>query len=78
MICTILADFTHQYLQSYHERDAFIATQGPKQNTIGDFWRMIFEKEVTNIVMLTPLVDRGRVSFSFISLSFSFTSYRIT
>ena len=48
--------------QSYHERDAFIATQGPKQNTIGDFWRMIFEKEVSTIVMLTPLVDRGRVS----------------
>lgn len=48
------------YVHSYHERDSFIATQGPKQNTIGDFWRMIFEKEVSTIVMLTPLVDRGR------------------
>ncbi|KAL5251017.1 hypothetical protein ACHWQZ_G016668 [Mnemiopsis leidyi] len=48
------------YINSYHERDTFIATQGPKPNTIGDFWRMIFEKEVSTIVMLTPLVDRGR------------------
>ena len=42
-------------------KNAFIATQGPKPNTVGDFWRMIIEKNVSYIVMLTPLIDRGKV-----------------
>ncbi len=32
---------------------AYIASQAPPPQCIGDFWQMIFEQEVTVIVMLT-------------------------
>ena len=35
---------------------------GPMSNTISDFWRMIWEKRLPNIVMLTKCMEAGRVS----------------
>ncbi|TPX37334.1 hypothetical protein SeMB42_g06931 [Synchytrium endobioticum] len=39
----------------------YIATQGPLANTIGDFWRMVWDSGSRMIVMLTTLEERGRV-----------------
>jgi len=33
-------------------KNIYIATQGPLENTIGDFWEMIKDKNVYNIIML--------------------------
>jgi len=38
-----------------------IATQGPLQETIADFWQMVFQRKVKVIVMLTELKEADQV-----------------
>ncbi|KAL0183181.1 hypothetical protein M9458_022556, partial [Cirrhinus mrigala] len=39
---------------------SYIATQGCLQNTISDFWRMVFQENSRVIVMTTKEVERGK------------------
>ncbi len=48
-------------MQGYSQKATYIATQGPLKNTIADFWRMVWEKEVNVVVMLTQLEEKGKV-----------------
>lgn len=48
--------------QGYRQKDYFIATQGPLQHTVEDFWRMVWEWKCHSIVMLTELQEREQVS----------------
>lgn len=34
---------------------------GPKNSTIKDFWHMVWQENVTQIVMLTNLMEDGKV-----------------
>ncbi|XP_066573807.1 receptor-type tyrosine-protein phosphatase U isoform X2 [Amia ocellicauda] len=43
--------------EGYHRSNHFIATQGPKQETVYDFWRMVWQENCFNIVMITKLVE---------------------
>uniref|UniRef100_A0A1A8BY83 Receptor-type tyrosine-protein phosphatase U n=1 Tax=Nothobranchius kadleci TaxID=1051664 RepID=A0A1A8BY83_NOTKA len=47
--------------EGYHRSNHFIATQGPKQETLYDFWRMVWQENCFSIVMITKLVEVGRV-----------------
>ena len=39
----------------------YIATQGPLASTCGDFWFMTWESQSNLVIMLTTIVERGRV-----------------
>ncbi|XP_076806506.1 receptor-type tyrosine-protein phosphatase H-like isoform X3 [Clavelina lepadiformis] len=45
------------YIPGYSKEKEYIATQGPLRTTNDDFWRMIWEQDSRNIVMLTQIVD---------------------
>ena len=47
--------------KGYKAKNTYIAAQGPKENTVNDFWKMICEQQVTVIVMLTNLEERAQV-----------------
>ena len=39
----------------------YIAAQGPLPETSADFWQMVWEQRSTLVVMLTTIMERGRV-----------------
>ncbi|XP_071494181.1 tyrosine-protein phosphatase 10D-like [Diadema antillarum] len=49
------------YMPGYSSPREFIACQGPLPGTLDDMWRLVWEKKTTILVMLTQLVERGRV-----------------
>lgn len=39
----------------YDNSESYIIAQDPLPSTIADFWRMVFEQEITTIVMLSEV-----------------------
>ncbi|XP_032672133.1 uncharacterized protein LOC116844560 isoform X2 [Odontomachus brunneus] len=48
------------YITGYKKKKRYIATQGPKPNTVVDFWRMIWQEKVLIICMLANVVENGK------------------
>eukprot|EP00066_Takifugu_rubripes_P030818 XP_011620084.1 PREDICTED: tyrosine-protein phosphatase non-receptor type 11-like [Takifugu rubripes] len=51
---------THEEGRHVNEGKVFIATQGCLQNTVIDFWKMVYQENTHVIVMTTKEVERGR------------------
>ncbi|XP_046571742.1 receptor-type tyrosine-protein phosphatase alpha-like [Haliotis rubra] len=49
------------YINGFSRKQAYIAAQAPNRKTVADFWRMIYQKNLTRIVMLTNLTEMGKV-----------------
>lgn len=63
ILLTILLSFIFLcMLQGFSSAREYIATQGPIASTINDFWRLVWEQNVSMIVMLTQCMERSRVS----------------
>ncbi|CAL4119903.1 unnamed protein product, partial [Meganyctiphanes norvegica] len=58
------ADYINaSFIKNDYSKNTYIATQGPKEsndNTIDDFWRMIWQENVACIIMLTNLKEEGK------------------
>ena len=51
------------FIRGYRDTSkSYIATQGPLQWTVADFWRMVWEQRVSTIIMVTGFEERGTVS----------------
>uniref|UniRef100_A0A1I7Z7X3 Protein-tyrosine phosphatase n=1 Tax=Steinernema glaseri TaxID=37863 RepID=A0A1I7Z7X3_9BILA len=53
-------DYIHaNYVATPINDKRFICTQGPLDNTINDFWRMVVQEETDSIVMLCNITEKG-------------------
>ncbi|XP_030640186.1 receptor-type tyrosine-protein phosphatase C [Chanos chanos] len=48
------------FIDGYKEPKKYIAAQGPKDETVGDFWRMVWEQQASIIVMVTRCEEGNR------------------
>ena len=48
-------------MQGYNREKEYIATQGPLPDTVGDFWRLIWDYNIPSVVMLTNIVEKMKV-----------------
>ncbi|XP_071139567.1 receptor-type tyrosine-protein phosphatase alpha-like isoform X18 [Mytilus edulis] len=49
------------YFDGYQDPRAYIACQGPTDEMVDDFWRMVWQLRIQNIVMLTNLIELGQI-----------------
>ncbi|KAM7011950.1 receptor-type tyrosine-protein phosphatase C [Tautogolabrus adspersus] len=49
------------FIDGYKESRKYIAAQGPKEETVCDFWRMVWEQQSSIIVMVTRCEEGNRV-----------------
>uniref|UniRef100_A0A0R3S4X2 Tyrosine phosphatase n=1 Tax=Elaeophora elaphi TaxID=1147741 RepID=A0A0R3S4X2_9BILA len=55
------ADYIHaNYVKGDPLQNPFICTQGPLQITVNDFWIMVMQERVSNIIMLCNIVEAGK------------------
>ncbi|XP_029500544.1 receptor-type tyrosine-protein phosphatase C isoform X3 [Oncorhynchus nerka] len=48
------------FIDGFKESKKYIAAQGPKEETVGDFWRMVWEQQSSIIVMVTRCEESSR------------------
>jgi len=54
-------EFSDYINASWVNDNTYIATQGPLPQTIFDFWRMVWQYDVQIILMLTKILENGRM-----------------
>ena len=59
---TTQSNLTHFVIpQGYKQCNAFLATQSPMEDTVADFWQMVWDAQSKVIVMLCKIEEEGKV-----------------
>ena len=53
--------------QEKHQASLYCCIVGPNNSTVGDFWRMVWQVNANRIVMVTNLVEAGKVKILIIA-----------
>eukprot|EP00057_Strongylocentrotus_purpuratus_P013419 XP_011667893.1 PREDICTED: receptor-type tyrosine-protein phosphatase alpha-like [Strongylocentrotus purpuratus] len=53
--------FNASYIPSFDDDKAYIASQGPNKTSMDDFWRMVWQENVTTIAMVTKLQEGDKI-----------------
>nr|XP_054764964.1 LOW QUALITY PROTEIN: uncharacterized protein LOC129271718 [Lytechinus pictus] len=53
--------FNASYIPSFENDKAYIASQGPNNASMDDFWRMVWQEKVTTIAMVTKLKEGDKI-----------------
>eukprot|EP00057_Strongylocentrotus_purpuratus_P014853 XP_011669327.1 PREDICTED: receptor-type tyrosine-protein phosphatase alpha [Strongylocentrotus purpuratus] len=53
--------FNASYIPSFDNDKAYIASQGPNNASMDDFWRMVWQENVTTIAMVTKLQEGDKI-----------------
>ncbi|KAK3597121.1 hypothetical protein CHS0354_021230 [Potamilus streckersoni] len=63
------------FVDGFSRQRMYIASQGTTRDNINDFWRMLWQYDVENIVMLTGLVEGGKNKQSAMLTHFHYTAW---
>lgn len=56
------SDYVHaNYVDGYRQKNAYISTQGPLDETCEDFWRMVWQEQVLVIAMTTKVIEQRKI-----------------
>ncbi|EJW74576.1 hypothetical protein WUBG_14516 [Wuchereria bancrofti] len=54
-------DYIHaNWVDVVSMKQRFICTQAPKENTVEDFWRMVWQESCRSIIMLCNIMECGK------------------
>ncbi|CAH1130400.1 unnamed protein product [Ceutorhynchus assimilis] len=57
----ICSDYINaSYIKGFSNRYEYIATQGPLPHTVRDFWKMVFQENVTIIIMVAKFIENKK------------------
>ncbi|ERL94006.1 hypothetical protein D910_11291 [Dendroctonus ponderosae] len=57
----ICSDYINaSYIKGFSKKNQYIATQGPLPHTVRDFWKMIFQENVSMIVMVSRFIENRK------------------
>lgn len=48
-------------VQGYNKRKAYIIAEGPMENTVRNWYKMVCDNRVGAVIMLSGLVENGKV-----------------
>ena len=58
----VSSDYIHaNFVDGYKQKNAYISTQGPLDETVDDFWRMVWQESVLVIAMTTKVIEQRKI-----------------